>query len=112
MQVFKDILPFFVLTVSLEGFMLLFFKEKIGKCYLYSLGINAITNIPLNIFFLSFHFSSMFSYFMVLFVFEAVIWSIESVGYIFLLKSEKEGIKYGVCCNAFSLIIGILIQLV
>ena len=76
---------------------------------LFSFLINAITNIPLNLFLKYYKFESNLSYFLIVVGLEILIVFIESALYYLIIKDKKKSILYGFFCNAFSFSIGLII---
>lgn len=104
-----DIIFYYLLTCLIEIIILLILSERRKKVILFSLLINAITNIPLNLFLRYNKIDSILYHNLTVIVFEIIIMFIESLLYFFIIKEKKKSFMYGFFCNAFSFTIGIII---
>lgn len=101
---------YYLLTCIIEIIILIILSERRINILLFSLLINALTNIPLNLFLKFNKFDSVFIYYLIVIILEILIIFIESVLYYLVIKDKKKSIMYGFFCNSFSFSIGILIM--
>ncbi len=106
-----EIVKNYLLTVLLEIMVLMIFREKRIKVYIASIIINLITNVPLNLFLLTYYFSNDWHYIITLISLELLIIVIEVLLYYLLIKDKKRSIIYGVFCNLYSFLIGLIIAI-
>ena len=104
-----EVLKNYLLTVLLEMIVLMIFREKRIKVYIASIIINSLTNVPLNLFLLTYHFCNDWYYIITLISLELIIIVIEVLLYYFVIKDKKRSIIYGVFCNLYSFLIGLII---
>lgn len=104
-----DILIYYLLTCLIEVIVLLILFERRMIVLLSSLVINALTNIPLNLFLKYYIFDSMLQYYLVVIGLEILIVFIEAFLYYLIIKDKKKSLLYGFFCNAFSFSVGLLL---
>lgn len=110
MKLFNFLFWPLLLTIVLEICVLAFLKENKKRVYGLCLLMNCCTNLSANLasYFLNFTEPVFFILFLILA--EALIWSLEALGYFFVKKEKGLAIKYSVLCNGISFSIGCFIQ--
>ena len=100
-----------VFTILIEGVILFQLKERRLKIYIAMIIMNVVTNVPLNVFSIL-ALNKWDLGFIVLFVpcIEIGIALIETLAYYFYTKEKTRSIIYGIFCNAYSYIIGAIIN--
>lgn len=107
-----------LLTLGIEALVLIIFGEARKKVYLGFLIMNVLTNVPLNIFSLLTYdkfISSGIENSIILYnaviipCFEILIIIIESLAYYLITKEKKKSAIYGIFCNGYSYLLGIII---
>lgn len=112
MEQITSIIVSFLLTCIIEFIMLLIMKERSKKILNYSVIVNLITNIPLNLFILNFNFINIVHYFSIVISLEILIIVIEWLLYYLVLKNIKKSLKYAIILNITSYIIGLIISII
>lgn len=100
-----------LLTISIESIVLILLREKRMKVLIFSVFLNCITNLSLNLILYFFGTKTIEIYFSRAILLEIVVWTIEGFAYYGLLKDKKTAIKYALLCNMTSFLLGLLIQL-
>lgn len=95
-----------VLTILIELGVLLLMGERKRRVLWSSVVINALTNVPLNVFLFYFEANDM-----TVIVGEVVVVAVESLWYYAFLRKWKKALAYGVLCNAVSFLTGLLLLL-
>lgn len=97
----------FVLTILIEGGVLWGLYEKRKDIIRFSVLLNILTNIPLNLLniYCSFGIRQML-------IAEICIVLIEACGYFLLLKDVRKSFVYSLLCNAMSFFLGVLLECV
>ncbi|MBR5335237.1 MAG: hypothetical protein IKV23_03080 [Bacteroidaceae bacterium] len=93
-----------LLTIAIEWIVLRVMGEKSRKILLYSMLINAATNLPLNIFAAQAALSTQL-------MAEAIIIAIEAALYYTAIKEIRKSLVYSTLCNVTSFLTGVLIEL-
>lgn len=112
MEQIISIIVSFLLTCIIEFIALIIIKERDKKILNYSVIVNLITNIPLNLFILNFSFKNIVQYFIIVISLEIVIIIIEWLLYYLLLKNIKKSLKYAIILNITSYIMGLIISII
>ena len=95
-----------LLTVVIEGVVLLLLGERDKRVLLASVAINIATNAPLNL--IITHVSSSVA---TIIVGETVVVVVEALCYYWLLRSWRQAFAYSILCNAMSFLVGLLLEL-
>ena len=93
-----------LLTIIIEWIVLRLIGENSKKILLYSMLINAATNLPLNIFVARAALSTQLTA-------ELLIVLIEALLYCIVIKDIRKSFVYSTLCNATSFLTGVLIEL-
>ena len=93
-----------LLTIIIEWIVLRIMGENSKKILLYSMLINAATNLPLNIFVARAALSTQLTA-------ELLIVLIEALLYCIVIKNIRKSFVYSTLCNATSFLTGVLIEL-
>lgn len=101
------LLLFLVPTILIEMGVLLLLREKRAKVLAASVGINILTNIPLNIIL-----AIVGSTLPTLLAGEIAVIGVETLCYRPLTGNWKQAAIYSLLCNAISFLIGLLAQLI
>lgn len=112
MEKLSNILVSYLLTCLIELITLIIIKVKDKKILNYSIIVNLLTNVPLNLFIVNFNFKDIIQYFIIVIILELVIILIEGLLYYILLKDIKKSLKYSVILNVTSYIIGLVISII
>lgn len=99
----------FILTVIIEFIALWFIGERKKGILSYSILINLITNVPLNIFLYFYNYKSELMYWLIVLLLELLIFFIEAILYKIVIKNTKKSFMYSFICNSYSFLIGLLI---
>lgn len=103
-----------ILTVGIEVLIALFFGFKTKKQLLVILGVNALTQIILNVILISGGFQSVFLFYVLeYFWLEALVFAIEAAVYVFAFRTPREPKKkhpigYALTANLASFVVGYL----
>lgn len=111
MEMMISVILSYILTCLIEVIMLIILHEKNKKILLFSLVVNLITNVPLNIFINLYNFTSIFNYFVIVIGIELLIITIEWLLYTLVIKDCVKSIKYACILNLTSYLVGIVISL-
>jgi hypothetical protein len=95
-----------IITIILELLMLLVQREKNYRVYLFSILINIITNVSLNI---GIQFVEPGYYYLVVTILEALIVLIEAASYFLIYKDFKKSLRISLVCNLTSFLIGLIL---
>lgn len=93
-------------TILIEMGVLLFLTERRGKVLLASVGINILTNVPLNIY-VTARPDTTFSQLLLL---ELAIVVVEALCYLCVVRNIRQAIVYSLLCNAISFLTGLAVQ--
>lgn len=94
-------------TILIELGVLVLLREKRGKVLWASVGINILTNVPLNIYADNSH-----PEFKTIIVAELLVIAVETWCYYVITKNVRQSLTYSILCNAVSFLIGLLFCLV
>ncbi len=95
-----------IITIVIELLMLLIQREKNYKIYLYSILINVITNVSLNV---GIQFVEPSYYYLVVSLSEVMIVLIEALAYFWLYKDFKKSLRISLVCNSASFLLGLIL---
>ncbi len=101
-----------LLTIILECLALLAFGERNPLFYLYWIAVTTLTNLTLNLILGLIVFEHLLVYWIVVILFEIVVFASEFYLCYVYTNDRAKSIKYSAVCNATSLIIGLLIQMI
>lgn len=93
-------------TILLESLLLLSMRERRWKVLAASVVLNILTNIPLNVFIMTYGVTSP----LLLFALECLVVVVEFIGYCLALHERRRAFKYSFLCNSFSALVGCLFQ--
>lgn len=99
----------FILTIIIELAVLYIFKERNKKVYIAAIIINAMTNIPLNIFVNLYSFKNFTEYILIILSLELLVVVIESLLYYLVIKKYLKSLFYSTMCNLYSFLLGSLV---
>ncbi|MBE6137514.1 MAG: hypothetical protein E7176_03865 [Erysipelotrichaceae bacterium] len=102
----------FILTAIIEFVALLFIGVRRKNILLYSILINLITNVPLNLFLYLYDYKSELIYWLIVLLLEILILFIEAVLYFIAIKKIKKSFICSFICNSYSFLIGLLIFII
>ena len=88
-------------TIVIELAVLLFLRERRKKVLLGSVGLNVLTNVPLNL-----YYAHVCSGWTTMVVGEIVVVLVEAFGYWWLIRDVQRALVYSLLCNAVSFLIG------
>lgn len=101
------ILSALLLTVFIEGCVLLFIRERRWRVLLGSVVINICTNVPLSIWAIS-----TWPGWGEIIVAELIIFAVETAAYFALVRNLRQAAAYSGLCNSISFLAGLLIELI
>lgn len=93
-------------TILIEWGVLLMLGERQRRVLWASVLINALTNVPLNLYVIHYGISPMG-----IAVGETLVVAVEAMGYYWLIRDFRKALVYSFLCNAISFLIGCLVQL-
>lgn len=102
----KVLLAPLMATILLESFLLLCIHERKWQVLATSVGLNILTNVPLNAFVITYKVTSPFF----IICMECIVVAVEFIGYWFVLHDRLKAFKYSFLCNSFSALVGFLFQ--
>ena len=101
-----------LLTIILECLALLALGERKPLFYLYWIAVTTLTNLTLNLILGLIVFEHLLIYWIVVLLFEIAVFASEFYLCYLYTNDRVRSIKYSAVCNATSLIIGLLIQMI
>ena len=101
-----------LLTIILECLALLALGERNPLFYLYWIAVTTLTNLTLNLILALIVFEHFLVYWIVVILFEIAVFASEFYLCYVYKNDRAKSIKYSAVCNATSLIIGLLIQMI
>lgn len=93
-------------TILLESLLLLCMRERRWKVLAVSVVLNILTNVPLNVFIMTYGVTSPLH----LVALECLVVVVEFIGYWLVLHERRRAFKYSFLCNSFSALVGCLFQ--
>lgn len=99
----------FILTIIIELAVLYIFKERNKKVYIAAIIINAMTNIPLNIFTNNYTFTGIANYLVIILSLELLVVVVESLLYFIVIRKYTKCLFYSTMCNLYSFLLGSLV---
>ena len=103
----QDLLVPLMATIFLESLLLLYMRERRWQVLAVSVLLNILTNVPLNMFVMTYE----VTYPLYLIGLECLVVAVEFIGYWLVLHNGRRAFKYSFWCNVFSAITGFLCQL-
>ena len=101
-----------LLTIILECLALLALGERSPIFYLYWVAVTSFTNLTMNLILGLIAFEHLFVYWIVVILFEAAVFASEFYLCYLYTNDREKSVKYSAVCNASSLILGLLIQMI
>jgi len=95
-----------IATIIIELLMLLIQREKNYKIYLFSVLINVITNVSLNV---GIQLVEPSYYYLAVTLSEAMIVLIEALSYFLICKDFKKSLRISLVCNLTSFLLGLIL---
>jgi hypothetical protein len=95
-----------IITIVIELLMLFLQREKNYKIYLFSVLINVITNVSLNV---GIQLVEPSYYYLVVTLSEAMIVLIEALAYFWICKDFKKSLRISLVCNLTSFLLGLIL---
>ena len=102
----QELLVPLMATILLESLLLLCIHEHRWQVLATSVGLNILTNVPLNAFVMTYRITSP----LYLIGLECIVVAVEFMGYWFVLHDRFRAFKYSFLCNSFSALVGFLFQ--
>lgn len=102
-----EIIYALLLTILIEGFVLILIKEK--SLIKYSILINIVTNVTLNIILNFIKIKNIILYLIILLIMELIITIVEALIYNLIIKNKTKSLKISFILNCTSFIIGTII---
>jgi len=106
-MIWDILLTAYLPTVLIELGVLLLLRERRKKVLLSSIVVNALTNIPLNLYLID----CSTDWWTDVIIGEAIVIIVEMLWYCYFVKDLKQAAIYSVLCNAVSCLLGLLFQL-
>ena len=101
-----------ILTLLIEGTVLLLLKTKDPLFYLYWAALTTLTNLPANIYLSLSSFDSNTTFYLAVAIIEILVFISELLLCFLYTKDLKSSVKYGALCNLSSFIIGTVIIMI
>lgn len=105
--VVETLLAALIPTIIIETLVLLFLREQRWKVLAWSVLLNVLTNLPLNLYCLSYCHGLM-----TMLLLEIAVILVEAILYWTLLRNTRQAFTYSALCNSISFLIGLIFQII